>query len=126
MRLPSLRHISIAVGLLLLSATPAHAQWYVGLFFGGNRTEPSTVSIDDPAQGLVEQIHDVHFEARPISQPPYVGARLGRVFSHQKHFTIAFEIEFTHAKVYSDTTDIYTTTSGGVTSFAPMNATVQK
>src|SRR5262245_40836215 len=108
------RSANAAAGLLfvilLLCAAPASAQWYVGAQFGANRTQASSVSIDAASQGVSQQYHDVQFEGRSFSSPPYYGWRVGRVLSTTRGVTFSTEIEFVHAKVYAETGRTYVVT----------------
>ena len=121
--------LAAGVVLSLLTAAPADAQWYAGLNVGGNHTQPATVSIDDPAQGLQVDFHEVQFSARPLSSRPYYGLRFGKMLGKTRRFGV--ELEFIHLKVISDTSQTYVVTPGAgagslATSFAVMNATVQQ
>ena len=125
-----LRRAGIAAGLLLLSASPAEAQWYVGAQFGANRTQAAEVTVDAASQGIAQQFHDVQFDSRAFSSPPYYGWRVGRVLGQSRGLTFALEMEFMHSKVYADTGRTYVVTPIGTgtpsTTFAAMNDTVQR
>jgi lipid A oxidase len=130
LRSPAWRLLVVTTAVLLIAATPAQAQWYAGVQFGVNRTASSTVDIDAPAAGLSQQFHDVQFEGRSFSSPPYYGWRVGRVITTTRGISFAAEFEFVHAKVYSETGRTYVVTpiSGGgpTTNFALMSDTVQR
>jgi len=126
------RPLLIVAAPLILSlaiAAPARAQWYVGVNFGGNHTQPATVSIEAPSQNLSVQFHEVRFAAQPLKAPMYYGWRLGRMLG--RNHRLGVEFEFIHLKVIADTSRTYVLTPGAAggslgTSFAPMNATVQR
>jgi hypothetical protein len=87
---------------LLLPAT-ARAQWYVGTFTGGNVTQASTVTIDQPAFNRLLDFQDVAFDARPLESPQYYGARLGRLVGTGR---FGVEVEFLHVKAIARTDHI--------------------
>lgn len=121
--------LAAGVVLSLLAAAPADAQWYAGINLGGNHTQPATVSIDDPAQGLEVDFHDVRFSARPLTSRPYYGWRFGRMLGKTHRFGV--ELEFIHLRAIADTARTYVVTPGGAgpslaTSFAVMSDTVQR
>lgn len=115
---------------MLFAASPAEAQWYAGVFFGGGRTQPATVTIDAPAQDVSLQYHDVHFDSDSFSSPPYYGWRVGKGAGTRGGFRFAIEVEFIHAKVYADTSRTYVVTPiAGLNTppaSAPMDAVVQR
>jgi len=118
-----------ALGLLVSVAAPARAQWYVEVFSGGAHTQPATVSITEPAQGLSVEYHDVVFRSKPYAADPYFGASLGRMLGKSRRLGVEFEL--IHLKVVADTSQTYVTTPGPggatiVTSFATMRDTVQR
>lgn len=120
----------MASGLLLVFASAAHAQWYVGAQFGANHTRSSTITIDAPAVSLTQQFHDVEYAGRSFSAPPYYGWRVGRVMAHRRGVSFAAEFEFVHAKVYADTSQTYVVTpitgATNSTTFALMSDTVPR
>jgi hypothetical protein len=119
--------LSIAVPLLG-TATRAHAQWYVAVYLGGNHTHSSTVSIDQPADGVSLQFHAVDFEARPFAAPQYYGYRIGRMFGAERR--LGLEFEFIHLKAFAETDRQYDVTGNagvyGNGPLAPMNVVVSR
>src|SRR5262245_4022788 len=93
---------------LLGIAARAEAQWYVAVYLGGNHTQSSTVSIEQPADGVSLQFHNVDFEARPLKAPQYYGYRFGRMFGSERR--LGLEFEFIHMKAYAETDRQYDVT----------------
>jgi len=118
----------IAAVALLGAASQAQGQWYVALYLGGNHTQSSTVSIDQPADGVSLQFRNVDFEARPLSAPQYYGYRVGRIFGSERRLGIEFE--FIHMKAYAETDRPYDVSGRagvyGDGPLAPMNVVVSR
>jgi hypothetical protein len=123
--------LACAMALLLLVPSRAAAQWYAGVSLGANHTQPATVTIEAPSQGVSLQFHEVHFSARPFASPQYYGWRFGRGLGTLRGVRLGVELEFIHLKVIGDTSQTYVITPGAAggtlaTAFAAMNATVQR
>jgi hypothetical protein len=93
------------------TVTEARAQWYVAAFLGGSHTRAATVSIDRPAERVSLEYHDVRFEARSLKSPQYYGVRFGRTFGADRRYGV--EVEWIHAKAYSQTDRQYEVTGKG-------------
>ncbi|HYN08075.1 MAG TPA: hypothetical protein VES67_11845 [Vicinamibacterales bacterium] len=131
-----MQHRQVSLGALafvcalFLAATEARAQWYVAAYLGGSHTHAATISIDRPDDDVSLQFHDVRFEERSLKSPQYYGLRFGRTFGVEQRFAV--EIEWIHAKAYSQTDRQYEVTgnagafSGLIQPPAPMNALVSQ
>jgi opacity protein-like surface antigen len=97
----------VLVAVLALVPTAASAQWYGGVFLGGNRTQAADVEIHQPQQATSLTFEEVGFEARPFTSPQYYGFRLGRALGPDR--TWGVELEFIHLKVISRTAREYRT-----------------
>lgn len=97
--------VSLALALVLLLPAPAAAQWYVGAYLGGNSTQPSDVTVDQPAAASSFTFRDVHFSAEPLKSPQYYGYRFGRMFGAERRWGVEFEL--IHLKVIADTARTY-------------------
>lgn len=89
--------------VFLLHAVPAvaAAQWFGGVYLGGNYTQQSDVHIDQPSQETALTFEDVKFAARPLTSPQYYGGRIGRMFGSTSRLGV--ELEFIHLKVIART-----------------------
>ena len=122
------RRVALFVSLLLvLSARPASAQWYIAGFMGLNETFPADVRVDrGPGTSLT--FHKVEFEAKPMSAPPYFGGRFGRLFGPDRRFGVEFE--FLHTKVIALTNVAYqvsgTANNIAIDQVVPMNTLVER
>ena len=118
------------IGVLqALAPAPAFAQWYLGGYLGGNRTQNATVSVRVPSDNISLKFHDVRFAAESNQGRRYYGLRLGRFRSPQSRF--GFELEFIHLKMVGDTSQDYDVTfePGSATpasGVAPMNLLVRE
>jgi opacity protein-like surface antigen len=114
---------------MLLMPRAAAGQWYAGAYLGANYTQPATVTVRVPADGLALDYQNVAFEAQPFQSPQYYGARIGRFVDAPKR--LAIEFEFIHLKVFAKTTEHYTVTGTFGTAppgaeTGPMNVVVQR
>lgn len=116
-----------AIAAVVVGPSRAEAQWYFAVFMGANHTRPATVSIDQPSKNTSLDFHDVTFEARPFQPPQYYGYRFGQYSQSRK---LAFEIEFIHLKVISQTSRTVRMTGQRagvpVDETLPMNTVVQR
>lgn len=85
----------------------AHAQsasnrweWVISGYLGGAHTQPSALTISQPALRTEIKFDDVRFEGRSFTSPNYYGFRGGVFFRGAPYLGV--EAEFTHLKVYSD------------------------
>jgi hypothetical protein len=95
-------------GALIGGAADAQAQWYLAGYLGATHTQAATVSIDRPADDVSLEYHDVRFEGRSWKSPQYYGIRFGRTLGATHRFGL--EIEWMHAKAYSQTDRQYEVT----------------
>lgn len=114
--------------LVVLLPREAAAQWYIVGYFGGNTTKAADVLIDRLAANTSLTFHDVEFEAKPLSSPPYYGYRLGRLFGPDRRLGV--ELEFVHLKVISLTAGAYRITGRAnnvaIDTTAAMNTLVER
>ncbi len=114
--------------LVVLLPREAAAQWYIVGYFGGNTTKAADVLIDRSAANTSLTFHDVEFEAKPLSSPPYYGYRLGRLFGPDRRLGV--ELEFVHLKVISLTAGAYRITGRAnnvaIDTTAAMNTLVER
>ncbi len=83
---------------LLLTPSPAAAQWYAGVYLGANTTRPADITLK--GDGYDATFPGVEFKAEPFTSPPYYGWRLGRFFSGTRR--VGAEVEFIHLKVIAN------------------------
>jgi hypothetical protein len=116
-----------AIAAVVVVPARADAQWYLAVFMGANHTTPATVSIDQPSKATSLDFHDVTFEARPFQAPQYYGYRFGQYDRSRK---FAFEVEFIHLKVISQTSHTVHVTGqlagAAVDENVPMNTLVER
>jgi hypothetical protein len=114
--------------MLVLLPREAAAQWYLVGYIGGNTTKAADVVIDRSAASTTLTFHDVEFEARPLSAPPYYGYRAGRLFGADRQWGL--ELEFIHLKVISLTALPYRVTGRAnnvtIDTVVPMNTLVER
>ncbi len=118
--------LALAAACTAASARPAHAQWYLASFTGGNHTLTTSVTIDQPAVHRTLIFHDVHFRAEPMQSRQYYGGRLGRRLAGGR---FAVEFEFLHMKAIAETGRVVRVTGrqdGAPVEFTePMDVVVQ-
>ncbi len=117
----------IALACVLVPAA-ADAQWSFGTFTGTNRTVPSSIAIDRPDIQMALTFEDVRYDAKPLTSPPYYGARVTRFFGGGRGLGV--EVEFLHIKVYARTHEdvrVHGTMSGiPIDQRLPMNIFVER
>lgn len=79
----------------VLTASPASAQWFAGVYLGANTTRPADIALKGDGYDAV--FPRIEFEAKPFTSPQYYGYRLGRFFSNTRRLGVEFE--FIHLKV---------------------------
>ena len=116
-----------AIAAVVVAPSRADAQWYLAVFMGANHTTPATVSIDQPSKATSLDFHDVTFEARPFKAPQYYGYRFGQ---YDRSGKLAFEVEFIHLKVISQTSRTVHVTGqlagAAIDETVPMNTLVER
>jgi hypothetical protein len=96
----ALLEAAVAALLLLVSVTPARAEWTVAAYLGSSFTRPATLTLTQPAGST--RIPEVHFGARPFASPPYYGYRAGWGGARR----LGIEAELIHLKVYAHRADL--------------------
>ncbi len=99
---------ALVVGRLALAACaldlaitpPASADWTIGLFTGGCRTQETSLALVQPADETSVTLSPIHYNSASFEAPIYYGYRVG-VFPAARWFGI--EGEFIHVKVIADT-----------------------
>lgn len=78
-------------------AQPARAEWNVGAYLGGTRTQQSFLRVKQPALGASLQFRGVEYDGGSFEPPLYYGLRSGYFF----HRRFGVEAEFIHLKVFA-------------------------
>jgi opacity protein-like surface antigen len=116
--------IALAVVLFAVLQT-AHAENYFAGYLGGAGTQNSFLNIQQPG-GTDLRFSNVSFAGRSWESPLYYGVRHGFFFIPH----LGFETEFTHFKVFTDTTravPVSGTNAGApVNRAVPLNTFVQR
>jgi hypothetical protein len=110
-RLPHLRAaliIAVVPGIITTQATPAKGQssdgnrweWTVSAYLGAAHTQPSKLTITQPALGTRVRLDEISFEGQSFDGPVYYGYRAGVFPKPLPH--LGFEAEFIHLKVFAD------------------------
>ncbi len=124
--------LPLAIPALLAGATPtiSHAgdrgEFVFSAFTGMAFTQNDDLRVREP-NGTDLTLHNVAFSGHDFDTPPYYGFRLTYFLPEQSHW--GFGVEYFHAKVYLDTSDVVhvTGTRAGapVDDHEPVNNTVQ-
>jgi len=91
-------------GLALAMPSAAVAETTFSLFGGSSWTLNSDVHIQQPVVGTNATFHDVSWDNKPFSMPPYWGARANYFFERWPNWGLG--LEYTHDKVYGQTNQV--------------------
>lgn len=93
----AIRNGAALVACLVLTPTPARAEWVAAVFLGASATSPTTLTLH--RAGLPDITwRDVPLAGRAFESPPYYGYRFGW---RPRHGPVAVEAELVHLKVYT-------------------------
>jgi len=81
-------------------ASPASAEWTLGVILGGARTQATSLTLTQPSQATDVTLSPVHYRSESFEPPFYYAYRVGG-FPRSESFGI--EGEFIHLKVTADT-----------------------
>ena len=121
MRIPTCRWretLTVALAVSAGLARPASAEWRLGAFLGGARTQSTSLSVTQPSEGTDVTLSPVHYRSESFEPPIYYAYSVG-VFPGARSFGI--EGEFIHLKVIADTAR--TTSAEGVIAGQPSSGT---
>lgn len=91
------------LSVVVSSAAPAAAEPFFDAFTGKSFTANSDVGIKQGGSGNDFVVHDVSFDDKSFSDPPYYGLRAGYFFESLPWLGVG--LEFFHFKVFADTTE---------------------
>ena len=92
------RAILFGVTALLVSSTPARADWMLAAYLGTTWTRPASLTVDRGSSGGAATLTGVAFDSRSFESPPYYGYRFGWFLGRS---SIGAEGELIHLKVYA-------------------------
>jgi len=95
-----LESLTVALAMTASLARPASAEWTLGAFLGGARTQTTSLTVTQPAQATDVRLSPVHYRSESFEPPFYYAYRVG-AFPGSRSFGI--EGEFIHLKVIADT-----------------------
>jgi opacity protein-like surface antigen len=95
-----LKIVSATLALSVLLTSPIRAEWRLGLFLGKASTCDSDLKIEQPSSQNHLLFHDIDYTDKSFRTPLYYGLRAGYFPPNYPNF--GGEIEFIHAKIYSD------------------------
>jgi hypothetical protein len=93
----------IALAMSTCLAGPASAEWTLGAFLGGARTQTTSLAVTQPSVGTDVTLAPVQYRSESFEPPFYYAWRVG-VFPGSRSFGI--EGEFIHLKVFADTSRV--------------------
>lgn len=96
---------ALALVLLAGAASGARAETYFSAFLGGSKTQSSDLHVVNPGQNTDATFHNVKWEPRNFSSPPYYGWKLGGYSEKSPNW--GFEIDYVHYKVYAKVNGTY-------------------
>jgi opacity protein-like surface antigen len=106
--------LAIALVMSASLAGPASADWTLGAYLGGARTQSTSLTVTQPSVGTDVTLSPVHYRSESFEPPYHYGYRVG-VFPGSRSFGI--EGEFIHLKVIADTSR--TTSAEGIIAGRP-------
>ncbi len=104
------------------------AETTFSLYGGSSWTLNSDIHVQQPAMGTDASFHNVNWDSKPFSAPPYYGARVNYFFERWPNWGLG--LDFTHDKVYAQTNQVVqvsgTINGVAVNQSVPMNTYVQQ
>jgi len=114
--------------LLVMRGGVAVAETTLSVYGGSSWTLNSDIHLQQPAVGTNATFHDVSWDSKPFSAPPYYGARINYFFERWPNW--GFGLDYTHNKVYGQTGQVVqvsgTIKGVPVNQSVPMNTYVQQ
>ncbi len=111
------RTLAAALVIGIGHVSPMSADWTLGAFLGGARTQPTSLAVTQPSAGTDVTLAPVHYGSASFEPPYYYAYRVG-VFPGTRSFGV--EGEFIHLKVIADTSR--TTSADGIIAGQPSSA----
>lgn len=120
--------LAVAGLILIRPVGTAQADTTFSLYTGSSYTLNSDIHVSQPSAGTDATFHDVSWDTKPFTTPPYYGIRLNHFFERWPNWGVG--LDFTHDKVYAQTNNVVqvsgTINGVPVNQSVRMNTTVQQ